>query len=88
MKSTLTGKELRIAAEKGLKVRYIELYHNPMDGHMNFNRECVMERIDKDNYYIGNGDICLKDFKDDDLVSGDFPEGIFDVQRAKGVKYT
>ena len=85
---TLTGKELRFAAENGLKVRYVEKYHNPMDKHMNFNSDCSMERIDKDNYYIGNGDICLADYKEDDLAEGDFPEGVFEVKGAKGVKYS
>jgi len=87
----LTGKELRIAAEKGLKVRYIEHYHNPQDRHMNYNADCVMEKCDSSNfpndYYIGNSDICVDEYADDAEVYGDFDEGIFEVRRAKGVKY-
>ena len=91
--NVLTGKELRIAAEKKLKVRYIEHYHNPHDKHMNFNADCVMEECgnNTDNYrsyYIGNSDICLDDYDDDQEVSGDFDEGTFEVRRAKGVKYS
>lgn len=87
---TLTGRELRIAAEKKLKVRYVEEYYSPEDRHMNYNGDCVMSKCDSDpdnSYYIGNSDISLDDYEDDAEVIGDFPEGTFEVRRAKGVKY-
>lgn len=83
----LTGKELKIAAEKGLKVRYVVKMHNPQDNHMNFNEDCVMEKIRENDYYIGNADISLNEFEDDAEVLGDFDEGTFEVRRSKGVKY-
>lgn len=82
----LTGKQLTIAAEKGLKVRYMEDFHNPMDSHMNFNEECIMEKANE-GYYIGNSDIELDWFKEDQLVEGDFDEGTFGVYPVKGIKY-
>lgn len=87
----LTGKELKIAAEKGLKVRYIEQYYNPQDRHMNFNADCVMEKCnnceDEDSYYIGNSDIDLYQYAYNERVCGEVDEGTFEVRRAKGVKY-
>ena len=89
---TLTGKELKIAAEKRLKVRYIEKYFNPQDRHMNYNGDCIMRKCKEDDenddsYYIGDSDICLDEYDDNDVVCGDFPDGTFEVRRAKGVRY-
>ena len=86
MRKALTGKQLRVAAGKGLKVRYIENYYNPMDSHMNFNDECIMEEANV-GYYIGNSDIELDWFKNNQSVEGDFDEGTFGVYPAKGVDY-
>ena len=82
----LTGRQLRIAAEKKLKVRYVENYYSPYDEHMNFDDECVMEEA-VIGYYIGNSDIEPEDFSDDEFVGGDFPEGTFGVYAVEGVKY-
>jgi hypothetical protein len=89
---TLTGAELRIAAYKKLKVRYVEQYYNPQDRHMNSNCDCVMTECgnntkEEHTYYIDNSTITLEDFEDDADVIGEFPEGTFEVRRAKGVKY-
>lgn len=78
----LTGKQLRFAATHGLKVRYVEIYHNPEDKHMNFNADCRMEPA-KTGFYIGNSDIEPDDYGDDCPVIGEFPEGIFGVYPAK-----
>jgi hypothetical protein len=89
----LTGKELRIAAEKGLKVRYICKFFDANDKkYKNSNEDCIMEKTnnwtDEEHwYYIGDGDICLEDYADTDLVISDFGEGTFEVRRTKGVKY-
>lgn len=87
----LTGKELKIAAIKGLKVRYVEKYNNPQDKHKNFNADCVMEKCPSNDfegeYYIGHGSLNINDFKDDEYMSMGFDEGFFEVRKAKGVKY-
>jgi len=86
----ITGRELRIAAKKGLMIRYVEKFYNPEDKCKDFDDYFIMEKcnsVDLDMYYIGNSDISLEDFKDDDIVAGDFPEGFFEVRRAKGVIY-
>lgn len=82
----LLGRELKIAAEKKLPVRYVELYHNPQDSHMEYDGVCVMEPANV-GFYIGNSDICPDDFKDDALVGGDFGEGRFGVYAVEGVEY-
>ena len=82
----LTGKQLRIAAEKGLKVKYIEHYYNPMDSHMNYNDIYVMTKANT-GYYIGNSDIDPEEWDEDQEVEGDFPEGTFGVYAVKGIKY-
>ena len=91
----LNGRELRIAAEKGLEVRCVVQYENPFDKHMNYNEECIMEKCSNDNktpdehwYYIGDSDICLEYYGDEDPVVEDFGEGKMQVFRVKGVKYT
>lgn len=88
----LTGKELKIAAEKKLKVRYVCKFFDSNDRGKNHNEDCIMEECsnntkDEHSYYIGDGDICLEDYGDDERVVCDFDEGTFEVRRAKGVKY-
>jgi len=85
----LTGEELRIAAEKGLKVRYVVTFYNPEDRHYNFNKDCIMEKTSGNDeyYYIGDSDICLGNYRSDEKVTDDFDEGHFQVRKAKGVKY-
>jgi hypothetical protein len=88
----LTGRELRIAAENKLKVRYVEKYYNPEDRCKNFSADCVMEKCagdcpDEDGYYIGPSDIDLAQYADDEKIQYELPEGIFEVHRAKGVIY-
>jgi hypothetical protein len=82
----LTGKELRVAAEKHLPVYYVEEYPNPMDSHMNFHNKCWMKPANA-GYYIGNSDINPEYYKDEDIVEGDFLEGTFGVYAIKGIKY-
>jgi hypothetical protein len=83
----LTGKELKIAAKKGLKVRYVERYYNPMDSHMNYNRICKMTPA-AEGYYIGNSDIEVDCWKDDDIIDFiEFGEGDFGVYAVPGTKY-
>lgn len=83
----LTGKELKFAAEHKLKVRYMESYLNPMDSHNNFKGVCIMEPANV-GYYIGESDIVPEDFKDTDIVTGEFPEGTYGVYKVPGVKYS
>jgi hypothetical protein len=87
----LNGKELRIAADKGLKVHYVLNLHDPYDKNKNMSEDVVMERCtnDDDEYwcYIGDSDICIDDYSDEDKVVEDFDEGIMSVHKAKGVKY-
>ena len=88
----LTGRELRIAAKKGLKVRYIEKHDNPSDKHMNYNADCIMKKADEsfDNeysYLIGDGSLDIDVYGYNEEVTCDFGEGIFEVRKAKGVKY-
>jgi hypothetical protein len=83
---TLTGKELRFAAEREIPVLYEEKYYDPSDRHMNFNGECVMTPANV-GYYIGNSDINPQDFDDDEPVAGDFPEGTFRVSAVKNQNY-
>lgn len=85
-KRVLTGKELKIAAEKRLKVYYIEHYYNPLDKHLNFKGECYLEKANI-GYYVGNSDINPEDFKDGALVMGDFFEGYYEVCVASKVRY-
>lgn len=92
MGDILTGKELRIAAEKKLKVRYVEKYYDFSISNRNYNKECIMEKADTEDaadgsYYIGDTDIFVDEWKDNEEVIGDFDEGVFEVRRAKGVKY-
>lgn len=82
----LTGKELKIAAEKKLPVRYVESYLNPEDDHMNYDDVCVMEPANM-GFYIGNSDIQPNDFKDGQTVSGEFDEGSYGVYAVEGVEY-
>ena len=85
-KRVLTGKELKFAAENGLRVRYVEQYLNPYDEHKNEDTVCIMEKANI-GYYIGNSDIVPEDYSDDELVSGDFGEGTFAVYAVPGVQY-
>lgn len=83
---TLTGKELRFAAENQIPVFYEETYENPQDRHMNFKGVCVMQQANC-GYYIGNSDIDPDDYKDDDRVEGEFGEGTFRVCGIVGKNY-
>ena len=84
----LNGKELQFAAKNKLPVFYVEHYDNPMDRHMNYNGICVMEKA-RIGYYIGNSDIDPKEFRNDELVSGEIPDGgTYTVHAVKGVKYS
>jgi len=86
-KRILTGKELRIAIAKRLKVHYTEKYYSPLDKHLNFKGECILEKA-KIGYYIGNSDIDPADYKNDDDVAGEIYGGYFEVCTASKVKYT
>ncbi len=83
---TLTGKELRYAAAHKVAVHYEEKYRNPQDRHMNFKGTCVMQEA-RQGFYIGNSDIDPDEFKDGQLVEGDFPEGTFKVCALPGKIY-
>jgi len=83
----ITGKELKIAAIKGLKVRYQEKYYSPYDSHMNYNKICRMTPANE-GYYIGQSDIDPSCFDDDDIVSCmDFGEGFISIYKVPGVEY-
>lgn len=82
----LTGAELRQAAKLGIPVIYTETYHNPQDHYMNFHGECVLKKASS-GFYIGNSDIDPNEFKDEQLVQGEFPEGTFQVCAAEGQSY-
>lgn len=85
--SVLTGKELRHAAKNGLKVRYIFKDNGPLGLHKN--QITVMERMidicsfncDSGDYFIGDGDINVNRFKDDELVSKQYPGGYMEVRK-------
>lgn len=87
----LVGRELKVAALKKLKVRYIETYYSPYDSHMNYNHICIMDSVDTEEsnqgYYIGNSDIDPDNFEDDDIIEGEFDEGTYGVYPVKGVSY-
>lgn len=85
-RETLTGKELRYAAEHKLKVRYVERYHDPREKDKEYNRETKMEPANV-GYYIGHSDINPDEFEDDQPVAGDFDEGYFAVYKVPGVVY-
>lgn len=82
----LTGKELKVAAKKGLRVRYVESYFDPQEKHRRYNKICKMEKA-KVGYYIGNSDIDPDEYLDRQLVAGDFGDGLFGVYAVEGVKY-
>jgi hypothetical protein len=82
----LTGKELKIAAEKGLLVRYKEDYYSPMDEHKNYNDICVMEKA-AFGYYIGPADIDPEEWGAKQKVEADFDEGFMGVYTVDGIKY-
>lgn len=79
----LTGRELRVAAQLKLKVRYVERY---FDGTSAYDKVVVMEPA-KAGYYIGCSDIEPDLFGDDDLVYGEGDWGIFGVYAVPGVDY-
>lgn len=83
----INGKELRAAAEKGLPVYYTEEYYSPSDRHMNFKGKCVMKKITTDEFYIGNSDIDVSLWQDDELVSSAFNEGEYAVYKVNGIQY-
>jgi hypothetical protein len=90
----LNGKELRIAAKKGLKVEYVEEYAIPnTNGRIrNRSQECVLEKVDNNIYAIGMSElnhINLNEYKDGEFVCGDFygEVGRYEVRKVKGVKY-
>lgn len=82
----LTGRELRVAAKKKLKVRYVETYHNPHDSDKDYDSICVMEEANV-GYYIGNSDIEPDVFSDSEDVQGDFDEGTYAVYAVDDVEY-
>lgn len=86
-KRVLTGKELKIAAIKRLRVYYIEHYYNPQDKHLSFKGECLLEKANI-GYFIRNSVINPENFKDSALVKGDFCGGYFEVCAASKVRYT
>lgn len=86
-RKTLTGSELRFAAENQIPVFYEEKYHSPEDRHMNFRGKCVMEKAPS-GFYIGNADIDPDDYSDNQSVEGEFPEGIFRVSAIAGARYS
>lgn len=83
----ITGKELRAAALKKLPVYYIEEYYSPSDKHMSFKGKCVMKKISPDEFYIGNSDIDVSLWQDDELVRSDFNDGEYAVYKVNGIKY-
>jgi hypothetical protein len=84
---TLTGKELRVAAEKHLPVYYIETNPNPADSFMNFHDKDFLEKA-LVGYYIGNSDINPDEFEDDQEVSGEDVDGVtYRVCAIEGINY-
>jgi hypothetical protein len=82
----LTKKEVQFAAENRIPVIYKELYANSEDKHLNFHGVCTLEKASK-GWYIGNSDIDLENWKENDFISGDFPEGKYSVHAAPNQKY-
>lgn len=85
-KRLLTGKELRFAAQYGLPVYYQELNENPMKKHKNYKSVCIMEKANI-GHYIGNSDIDVDAFEDDEIVKDYYSEVHIAVYAVKGVIY-
>jgi len=77
----LTFSEVRKAAEEGVPVWYEEKYHSKENSYMNYNAATTLEPADN-GYYIGNSDIDLDLYKEDDEARGEFPEGVFAIYKA------
>lgn len=80
----LTGRELRVAAQLKLKVRYVERY---FDGTSAYDKVVVMEPANA-GYYIGCSDIEPDLFSDTDSVYQECDWGVFGVHAVPGVDYT
>lgn len=81
----LTGKELKIAAERGLRVRYVDHPYDPSDSKIN--RICVM-RPATYGYYIGPSDINPDDYAPYESVYEDYGAGERWVYAVDGVDYS
>ena len=87
MAKCLTGKELKIAAEKKLPVRWVYKEPSAYDKYKNENIVCVMEPANI-GYYIGNSDIVPDDYGDHEEINITDGDGVhFEVRPVKGVKY-
>lgn len=81
----LTGRELRVAARKGLRVRYIEHPFDPTDYRLN--EVAVMEKANV-GYYVGPSDIDPDEYRDDELVEGETDTCTFGIYAVPGVDYS
>ena len=83
-KDILTGRELKIAAERGLRVKYRRYHLDPCIPDMRWTGK--MEKA-KTGYYIADSDIELEWFKDDEKVSFEDVDSYVRIYKVKGVNY-
>jgi hypothetical protein len=78
------GRELKIAAQKGLRVRYVE-FHNGINAPY-YDGVTVLEKA-KAGYHIGPSNADLDLWDDDEPATGKFPEGYFLIYSVFGIEY-
>lgn len=83
-KDLLTGRELKIAAERGLRVKYRRYGYDPQTPDMRWTGK--MEKA-KYGYYIADSDIDPDMFEDDEKVRYDDVDSYIGVYKVKGVNY-
>lgn len=83
---TIKANELRYAAENNVPVWMRLIHYNPHDKHKNQDEKVVLEKATT-GWYIGNTDIDLDIFQDDELVSLDLGDSFIVVYKITGLKY-
>ena len=84
MDRLLTGRELKIAAEKKLRVRYVEFLRHVCEPI--FDGVIVLEKTQY-GYLFGDISINLENWQDDRLACGILPNGFFCVYTVFGIDY-